>query len=119
MVSAKRAEGDALTPATPACPQSDSPSGAPSQVIYTCPMHPQIRQNGPRPVPDLRHGARTALADAMEDDSEIRSVRQEGSGFRPLLSIPVVLIAMLPHLLDRASVSAASARTLRLCRVRR
>ena len=26
-------------------------------TIYTCPMHPQIRQAGPRRLPDLRHGA--------------------------------------------------------------
>ena len=27
-------------------------------TIYTCPMHPQIRQDRSRRLPDLRHGAR-------------------------------------------------------------
>ena len=29
-------------------------------TIYTCPMHPEIRQIGPGHLPDLRHGARAA-----------------------------------------------------------
>ena len=35
---------------------------APPGTIYTCPMHPQIRQVGPGQLPDLRHGARAARA---------------------------------------------------------
>ena len=30
----------------------------PQGTLYTCPMHPQIVQEGPGPLPDLRHGAR-------------------------------------------------------------
>ncbi len=40
-------------------PHDDVPEGA----IYTCPMHPEIRQVGTGYVPDLRHGARTGDRD--------------------------------------------------------
>ncbi len=37
-----------------------APQTAPAEAtIYTCPMHPEIRQLGSGPLPDLRHGART------------------------------------------------------------
>ena len=32
---------------------------APEGAIYTCPMHPEVRQHRPGLLPDLRHGART------------------------------------------------------------
>jgi YHS domain-containing protein len=32
-------------------------AAVPEGTIYTCPMHPQIRQIGPGKLPDLRHGA--------------------------------------------------------------
>ena len=36
----------------------------PQGTIYTCPMHPEIRQIGPGGLPDLRHGARTVDGDS-------------------------------------------------------
>ncbi len=39
-----------LKPKEPAPP-------APAGTIYTCPMHPEIRQEGPGQLSDLRHGA--------------------------------------------------------------
>ena len=32
-------------------------AAVPEGTIYTCPMHPEIRQVGPGKLPDLRHGA--------------------------------------------------------------
>ena len=32
-------------------------AAVPDGAIYTCPMHPEIRQVGPGSLPDLRHGA--------------------------------------------------------------
>ena len=34
-----------------------APAGGAGDVIYTCPMHPEIRQLRRRQLPDLRHGA--------------------------------------------------------------
>ncbi len=44
-------------------PKQPEPA-APAGTIYTCPMHPEVRQIGPGSLPDLRHGAgaRTGLA---------------------------------------------------------
>ena len=36
----------------------------PAGTIFTCPMHPEVRQAGPGLLPDLRHGARAGDADA-------------------------------------------------------
>ena len=41
-----------LAPATSAAAEP-----VPEGTIYTCPMHPEIRQVGPGRLPDLRHGA--------------------------------------------------------------
>ena len=43
-----------LDPAVAAAKAEPVPEG----TIYTCPMHPEIRQVGPGLLPDLRHGAR-------------------------------------------------------------
>ena len=37
-------------------PKAPAPAAAPG-TIYTCPMHPEVRQAGPGSLPDLRHGA--------------------------------------------------------------
>ena len=37
-------------------PKQPEPA-APAGAIYTCPMHPEVRQVGPGQLPDLRHGA--------------------------------------------------------------
>jgi Cu+-exporting ATPase len=72
---------------------------ASSDVIYTCPMHPQIRQNGPGSCPICGMALEPLMPTTMEDDSELRAVKKK-FWISAALSIPVVLIAMLPHLLD-------------------
>ena len=41
-------------------PQPPAPQPSGDTREYTCPMHPGGSPGGPRGVPDLRHGARTA-----------------------------------------------------------
>ena len=78
-------------------PESAHP--APGGTIYTCPMHPQIRQEGPGTCPICGMALEPLMPTEAEDDSELRSVRRR-FWISAALSLPVVAIAMLPHLLD-------------------
>jgi len=82
-----------------------------ANVIYTCPMHPQIRQSGPGSCPICGMALEPLMPTAVEDDSELRAVKQK-FWISAALSIPVVAIAMLPHLLD-LHLSAVAASALR------
>jgi P-type Cu+ transporter len=81
-------------------------------AIYTCPMHPEIRQLGPGHCPKCGMALEPVMPTEVEDDGEIRSVRRR-FWTAMTLAIPVMLIAMAPHLLGWALDSAA-ARTLRM-----
>ena len=77
-----------------------TPSGAaPTAPIYTCPMHPQIRQSGPGSCPICGMALEPLVPTASEDGSELRTVKKK-FWFSAALSLPVVVIAMLPHLID-------------------
>jgi Cu+-exporting ATPase len=96
---AKSRRGDKSTLVTAASPDT----------IYTCPMHPQIRQAGPGSCPICGMALEPLVPTAVEDDSELRAVKKK-FWISAALSIPVVLIAMFPHLLDlHLSDAAASA----------
>jgi Cu+-exporting ATPase len=87
---------------------SSQPAGSTNE-IYTCPMHPQIRQRGPGSCPICGMALEPLMPTAVADDSELRAVKKK---FRISagLSVPVVAIAMLPHLIDlHVSSTAASA----------
>jgi Cu+-exporting ATPase len=77
-----------------------SPSTAtPPATTYTCPMHPQIRQSGPGSCPICGMALEPLVPTTNEDDSELRKVKKK-FWFAAGLSVPVVAIAMLPHLFD-------------------
>jgi Cu+-exporting ATPase len=88
-----------------------APISTPAGTIYTCPMHPQIRQVGPGSCPICGMALEPLMPSAEEDDSEPRGVRRK-FWFSFALSLPVVLIAMIPHLMD-LHASGAGAWTLR------
>jgi Cu+-exporting ATPase len=88
-----------------------APADVPAGTIYTCPMHPQIRQVGPGHCPICGMALEPLMPTATEDDRELRSVRLR-FWISAALSIPVVAIAMLPHLLD-LHMSLNTARLLR------
>src|SRR5690606_2573026 len=48
----------------------------PAGTIYTCPMHPEIRQVGPGSCPICGMALEPLLPAAEEDDSEVRAVRR-------------------------------------------
>jgi Cu+-exporting ATPase len=83
----------------------------PAGTIYTCPMHPEIRQVGPGSCPICGMALEPLMPSADEDDSELRSVRRR-FWFSAALSVPIVLIAMAPHLLG-LHVSSVGAWVLR------
>ncbi len=72
-----------------------------SGTVYTCPMHPEIRQTGPGHCPKCGMSLEPLIAMEGEDDSEIRRVRRR-FWIAVALALPVMLIAMVPHLLGRA-----------------
>src|SRR6187397_3171519 len=80
-------------------------------TIYTCPMHPQIRQEGPGHCPICGMALEPLLPGEAVDDSELRAVKRR-FWIAAALSLPVVLIAMAPHVLD-FHVAPATARCLR------
>ena len=79
-------------------PPSQDPAG-PGATIYTCPMHPQIRQQGPGNCPICGMALEPLAPAAEEDDSALRTVRRK-FWIATALALPVVLIAMLPHVME-------------------
>ena len=88
-------------------PDTEGPPG----TIYTCPMHPQVRQLGPGNCPICGMALEPEMPVEHEDDREIRKVRMK-FWIALAFTLPVVGIAMLPHMLD-LHVSEIGARVLR------
>ncbi|MGH8237354.1 MAG: heavy metal translocating P-type ATPase, partial [Steroidobacteraceae bacterium] len=80
-------------------------------TIYTCPMHPQVRQVGRGNCPICGMALEPQMPTEHEDDSELRRVRMK-FWVALALALPVVGIAMAPHLLD-LHLPRATARLLR------
>jgi P-type Cu+ transporter len=96
----------AREPHTPA--RVDAPAG----TLYTCPMHPEVRQIGPGHCPKCGMALEPVMPTSIEDDSEIRSVRRR-FWIALTLAIPVMVAAMAPHLLGMA-LQPATAWILRI-----
>ncbi len=61
--------------------------------IFTCPMHPEIRQVGPGSCPICGMGLEPLVATGEDDDSELRMMAKRFK-IGAALSLPVVAIAM-------------------------
>ncbi len=83
----------------------------PAGTIYTCPMHPEIRQVGTGSCPKCGMALEPELPSEHVDDSELRAVRRK-FWISLALSVPVVILAMAPHMLDLA-ISHSTASLLR------
>src|SRR6185312_9503389 len=84
------------------CAHSSAPAAGaalvPSGTIYTCPMHPEVRQVGPGHCPKCGMALEPMLPSAEEeDDSDLRALARRFFACL-VLSIPVVAVAMGPHL---------------------
>ena len=80
-------------------------------TIYTCPMHPEVRQIGPGTCPKCGMALEPELPTEHADDGEIGEVRRKFL-VSLVFTLPVVAIAMAPHLFS-LDVSMASAQVLR------
>ena len=59
---------------TSTVPEVPHAAKASVDTIYTCPMHPQIRQTGPGSCPICGMALEPLMPTAVEDDSELRAV---------------------------------------------
>jgi Cu+-exporting ATPase len=92
-------------------PPSAGRDGA-ANTIYTCPMHPEVRQIGPGDCPKCGMALEPLTPTHIEDDGEIRRVRRR-FWIALALAFPVMLIAMVPHFFGNA-LGPATAWTLRM-----
>lgn len=88
--------------------RSDSvgPEG-PQGTIYTCPMHPEVRQVGPGTCPKCGMALEPEMPTEQEDAGEVQAVRRR-LWIAFALTLPVVGIAMLPHVLEIGMSSLAA-----------
>jgi Cu+-exporting ATPase len=87
--------------ATKPADRVSTPAEAPAGAIYTCPMHPEVRQIGPGHCPKCGMALEPLMPTQIEDDGEIRSVRRK-FWIALSLALPVMVMAMVPHLFGRA-----------------
>lgn len=87
---------------------SEPASGAPgaSTAIYTCPMHPEIRQVGPGSCPICGMALEPVDAAVDEGDSEYRDMRRRFV-WSAVLSLPILVLAMGDMVLPGAPVHRA------------
>ena len=72
-----------LRPRSSPPPTSGDPPPAPAGTLYTCPMHPEVRQAAPRQLPALRHGVEPLVATGeAAPDHELIEMR-DGCGSAP------------------------------------
>ncbi|WP_199099806.1 heavy metal translocating P-type ATPase [Dyella sp. ASV21] len=75
-----------------------APAPASAAVVYTCPMHPEIRQIGPGDCPTCGMALEPMMPSLVEDDGhELRSMSRR-FGLLAVLTLPVFVLAMVPHL---------------------
>ncbi len=84
-------------PARYAAPAAEAPA-APADAIYTCPMHPEIRQVGPGtcPICGMALEPLVATADAGANPELADMTRRLWTG--AVLALPVLALAMAEHL---------------------
>ncbi|PZQ13987.1 MAG: heavy metal translocating P-type ATPase [Rhodanobacter denitrificans] len=73
-------------------------SKADADVLYTCPMHPQIRQHGPGHCPLCGMALEPLLPSAEQDDDGTLAALGRRLAICIALTVPVVVVAMGPHL---------------------
>ncbi len=83
-----------------AAPLKPAAKGDQSQVEYTCPMHPQVRQMGPGNCPICGMTLEPVLATAEQDDSpELRDMTKR-FWIGTALTLPVLALEMGGHLFN-------------------
>ena len=88
----------------------DANATVPSK-IYTCPMHPEVRQSAPGSCPKCGMALEPEIPTAVDDDSDSRQVRRK-FWIALAFALPAMLIAMIPHLFH-IEMTQTAARGLR------
>jgi len=108
------------SPPQPAChahhlPKAKTNVPAVPGAIYTCPMHPEVRQVGPGNCSKCGMALEPEMPSEHEDESELIGVKHK-FWVAIVLSLPVVAIAMIPHLfgLHFSQTTAAMLRGLEM-----
>src|SRR5262249_7472982 len=80
--------------------QAEAPASVPAGTVYTCPMHPQIRQVGPGSCPICGMALEPEVATAAtEPNPELVDMKHRfWSGLA--LAVPVVVLEMGGHVFD-------------------
>ena len=90
-------------------PATEPPPGTAHGAIYTCPMHPEIRQGGPGTCPKCGMALEPLSPSVEEDDGELRKVRRK-FWIAAALAVPLFAVAMGPHWFGaRLGMTAAAA----------
>ncbi|MBP1807626.1 Cu+-exporting ATPase [Rubellimicrobium aerolatum] len=89
-------------------PAPRAPASGPKDVIYTCPMHPQIEQIGPGTCPICGMALEPKVASLDEGPSEEYLDMRRRLMVSAVLTVPLALVAMGRHLFfpDQPFVSA-------------
>lgn len=80
---------------------------APAGTIYTCPMHPEVRQDHPGNCPKCGMALEPEIPNLDEDNPELRDFRQRFWRTLPLTAI-VVILAMFGHRLHWMDMAVQS-----------
>jgi Cu+-exporting ATPase len=70
--------------------------------IYTCPMHPEVRQVGPGDCPKCGMALEPLTPGTEADDGGEVRVLARRFGWLVALTVPVLIVAMGPHVVGRA-----------------
>jgi P-type Cu+ transporter len=84
-------------------PAPPPPEDLPKDTVYTCPMHPEVRQIGPGTCPDCGMALEPDLPSADEDDSELRDFTRRLWIGGPL-ALALVVVAMGDMVLPGAPI---------------
>ncbi len=88
-----------------------SEEGDKEPVIYTCPMHPEVRQSSPCSCPKCGMALEPYATPAQEENSELVSMTRR-LWVSTILAAPVFLLAMTADLLPSLLPAAFSMRTI-------
>ena len=76
---------------------SHEPAVAIPGAIYTCPMHPEVQQNGPGDCQKCGMALEPMMPSLDEDDASEAQAAWRRLWLLVVLTLPVFLLAMLPH----------------------
>lgn len=90
-------------------PSAASPAPPPADTVYTCPMHPEVRQSGPGHCPKCGMALEPVLPslDAADDNPELRDFSRRFWWTLPL-TVVVTTLAMAGHRLGWVGIATQS-----------